>query len=445
MPQDFTEGSVGKKLMLFALPIVLGMSMHTAYNIIDTIFIGMLGPLELAAVSLTFPLVFVFIAIASGLGVGANALIAQAVGEKNIHKANNLAEHALILSGILGVAIAALALFFAPTLFVAMGADEQVLPLALQYANIVFIGFIFMFGWFISDSILKSQGNSKTPMINLTISLIVNIILDPILIFGFGPIPAMGLVGAAVATVFSRLIALVLNFMYIYTPKSTISLALKEFKPNAECIKQMVVVGLPASASQSLTAIGYMLLMGFVGGFGSYAIAAYGIGMRLNSIAIMPIVGMSMAVTSFVGQNVGAGNFDRARKVSLLAVRITIVISLVIMAALMLFPEAVMRIFTQHFLVIGIGKQYLSIVPVIFPLYAFYFVIIGAFMGAGKTQLAFVTNLAYWIITVIIAFFLSQSMGLRGIWIALIAGAMVEMVLVAAIFYSGQWLKGIKN
>ncbi len=442
MQQDFTKGRVGRKLVFFALPIVLGMMLHTAYNIIDTIFVGMLGPMELAAASLAFPVVFVFIAIASGLGVGANALIAQALGEKNVHSANNFAEHALILGMVLGVAIAALGIVFSPQIFTFMGADETVLPLAIEYSTLIFIGMIFMFAWFISDSILKAQGNSKTPMKYLGISVVLNIILDPILIFGFGPIPAMGLRGAALATVFARALAAFLNFSYIYTSKSVISLSLKEFKPRPECVKRMIVVGLPASASQTLTALGFMLLMSIVGAFGSFAIAAYGVGMRLNAIAIMPIVGIESAVTSFVGQNIGAGKFERAKRVALVATRLTFAISLVVALPLMLFPETFMRIFTQDATVVSIGIGYLSIVPLVYLLYAFYFIFVGTFNGAGKTQLSLATNIAYWAVTLLLAGILSQQLGLVGVWLALVIGASFEMIIVLTIFWSGFWLKG---
>ena len=441
MHKDFTEGSVGKKLVFFAFPIVLGMMLHTAYNIIDTIFVGMLGPLELAAASLAFPVVFVFIAIASGLGIGANALIAQALGEKKLHAANNFAEHAIILGMVLGVAIAVLGIIFSPQIFTFMGADQQVLPLAIEYSNLIFIGMIFMFAWFISDSILKAQGNSKTPMKYLGMSVVLNIILDPILIFGFGPIPAMGLRGAALATVFARALAAFLNFSYIYTSKSVISLSLKEFKPRPDCVKRMIVVGLPASASQTLTALGFMLLMSLVGAFGSFAIAAYGVGMRLASVAIMPMVGLSSALTSFVGQNVGAKNFDRAKRASLIATRISFVITIVIVSLFFIFPEQIMMVFTQSAQVIGIGAVYLSIVPFAFLFYSFYYILIGAFQGAGKTELALVSNTAYWVITLALAWFLSQSLGLRGIWLAMVIGAAVELILVQAIFWSGFWLK----
>ena len=441
MSNDFTEGSIAKKLIFFALPIVAGMMMHTAYNIIDTIFIGMLGPNELAAISLAFPVIFVFIAVASGLGIGANALISQAIGKKNRHEANNYSEHALFLGTIIGIVIAVAGIIFSPALFTMMGADETVLPLAIEYSVPIFFGLIFMFIWFVSDSILKAQGDSKTPMKSMVISLVINIILDPILIFGLGPFPQLGLFGAALATVFARIIAAALNFYYIYSPKSVVNLSLRDFKPDPGCIKRMLDVGVPASAGQTLSAAGFMLLMGIVGSFGSFAIAAFGVGLRINSVAIMPLIGLSSAVASFVGQNIGARNFDRAKKVALFASKISFVISAFFAAVVFFFPEAIMSAFSSDPNVIAIGSSYLLVIPGAFLFYGLYFPIIGSFQGAGKTKLALVANAAYWFIAVVLAYLLALIYDLNGVWFAMVIAGAVELVLVAAIFFSGYWLK----
>jgi putative MATE family efflux protein len=445
MAHDFTQGSVGKKLLLFSLPIMAGMVLQTAYNIIDTVFIGMLGPEEIAAVSLTFPVVFVFIAVASGLGIGANALVSQAVGKGDIHTANNFAEHALFLAVGLGISVALLGLFFSPVVFTLMGADQELLPLTMEYAVPIFFGVIFMFAWFISDSILRAEGNSVVPMRNLAFSVVLNIVLDPLLIFGFGFVPAMGLFGAAFATVLSRAVAAGLNFFYIYSPKSVIKLSLREFKPYPECVKRMVFVGLPASASQALTAAGFMFLMGIVGSFGSLAIAAFGIGLRVNSVGVMPVVGMWSAVSSMVGQNFGAGNYARARRVALLARRITLGMSLLVAAAVLAFPSQIMLVFTQDPEVVAVGTSFLEIVPFAFILYGAYWVFFGAFQGTGKTHYVLAINFFYWLIAVASAFFLSQAFGLRGVWLGFVIAPAVEFVVVTAIFVSGSWFKAEKK
>lgn len=445
MATDFTQGSVGRKLLLFSLPIMAGMLLQTAYNIIDAIFIGMLGPEELAAVSLTFPVVFVFIAVAGGLGIGSNALMAQAVGRKDIPAANNIAEHALFLGPVLGAILAGLGIVFSPQIFTFMGADKALLELTLQYSTPIFVGMVFMFVWFISDAILRSQGNSKTPMINLGLSVALNIFLNPVLIFGWFGLPALGLLGAALATILSRVIAAILNFAYIYTPNSVISLNLKHFRFKPEYAKEILVIGLPASGTQSLTAVGFMLLTALVGGFGSLALAAFGVGMRVNSVVMMPLVGLTSALVSFVGQNIGVRDFRRAKKVTWLAVKMALAVSLVMASAIYLSREAIIALFSRDPGVIAIGATYLSIVPFAYVFYGAYHVIFGAFQGAGKTGLTFQANLVYWLMAVAFAYWLSLSQGLEGIWWGLVYAAVLEMALVAGLYWSGAWLKGFKR
>ncbi len=441
MAQDLTQGKIGKTLLVFAAPIVAGMLLQTAFNLVDTFFIGMLGPLELAAISLTFPIFFVFIAISSGLGIGANALISQAVGEKNLKAANNFAEHAIILAVIFGIATGALGIIFAPALFALMGADKQVLEYSMQYAVPIFAGVVFTFLWFVSDAILRAQGNSRTPMVNLAIAVALNAVLDPFFIFGIGPFPRWGLFGAAIVTVFADMLSALLNFRYIYSKNSKINLSLKAFKPNLACMKSMISIGLPASISQALSAAGFTILIGLVGTFGSYAIAAYGIGMRITSVIILPIVGIESAVASFVGQNVGAKSFSRAKQVGWFAAKASLALSILLAAITILFPEQIVRVFTKDASVISMGKNYLSIVSFAYIFYGFYFPFSGAFQGTGKTMLVLATNIAYWAVAVGIAAMLSKTMGLQGIWIGITAAAALELIAVTAIFKSGIWLK----
>lgn len=445
MKTDFTEGSVGRKMVFFSLPIIFGMFLHTAYNIIDAIFIGMLGAEEFAAVSLAFPVVFIFIAIASGLGVGANALLSQAIGRKNLMEANNIAEHSLIFSVVLAVLIAFLGILFSPQIFSFMGADETVLGMTVEYANIIFIGLIAMFVWFISEAILRAQGNSKTPMKSLLVSVVLNIILDPIMIFGLFGFPAMGLVGAGIATVIARTVAAVINFAYIYTPKSSIDLALRAFKPNMDCIKGIVFIGLPASAAQTLTAAGFILLTSIVGGFGTYAIAALGIGMRLHSIIAMPIIGIASAVITVVGQNIGVNEIWRVKRATKHALKVTLPFSALVVIVLFLIPEVFLRIFTQDAKVIEIGLVFLAIVPISYLFQSIHFTVLGTFQGAGRTDLAFIANGLHWFSVIVIAYLLSQSMGLVGVWYALVIGGAIELVVVMGIYFSGIWLNEKKD
>jgi len=423
------------------MPVIASMLLQTAFGIVDAFFVGMLGPLELAAISLSFPIVYIFIAIGTGLEIGTNALVSQAVGRKDLKKAGCFASNALFLAALLAVLVSIASIVIAPALFGLMSSDEKVVELAFQYSTPIFAGVIFTFAWFISDALLRAQGNSRTPMKNLAFAVVLNAILDPFLIFGIGPFPKLGLFGAAIVTVFADFVAAALNFAYIFSGSTMVKLELKNFRFDPGCIKHLVLVGLPVTVSSSISAIGFFLLTVIVGTFGSLAIAAYGIGMRINSISVLPVVGMESGVASFVGQNFGAKNFERAKKVAVFGTMLSLAFATAIAAVAILFPAQLAGIFTSDQTVIEFGKQYLLIVPLAYVLYGLYFSMQGAFEGIGKTWLVLATNIVYWATAVGVALLLSEQIGITGIWIAIVAAAALEAVAVIIIFYSGIWLK----
>ncbi|MCK5547976.1 MAG: MATE family efflux transporter, partial [Thermoplasmata archaeon] len=284
--RDLITCPIWRTLFLLAAPIILGMAMQTGFNLVDTYFIGMLGFEQLAAIGVTFPVVFIFIAIAAGLQIGSTALISQALGARKKKLASNVAEHSLLIAVIVGVLISVLGVLFSPPLFSYMGVEGDVLAMTIQYANLIFLGFIFLFIGFVSQGIIQAGGDTVTPTKNLLIAIVLNIILDPIFIFGLGPIPAMGLVGAGIATVLSRMVGAFLNIWYVFAGRSAVDIEPKSFKPDASIFLGILKIGLPSSVSHSINSVGMILLMGLVGAFGTAAIAAFGVGMRLESLAI---------------------------------------------------------------------------------------------------------------------------------------------------------------
>jgi putative MATE family efflux protein len=432
------------RLIGFSAPIVVAIFLQLAYDVIDTIYIGMLGAEELAAISVSFPVIFVFIAIAAGMGIGANALIAQSVGRKDLRTATMLSEHALFLGVVGALILGLLSIVFAPQLFSFMGAEGRVLKLTIEYSTPIFFGLVFLFSWFVSDAILKSQGNSKTSLNSLAASVALNVVLDPLLIFGLGGLPALGLQGAAIATVLSRTVAVILNFAYIFK-RSSIKPSLAGFKPRIGCIRNILVVGLPAASSKMLSASGFILLTAVVGSFGSYALAAFGIGMRINSIVIMPLIGITSGLVSLVGQDIGSGNIERAKRTTWIATYLCLAYAFTFAAIVMFVPEWLLRVFTSDEAVITIGITYFQIVPLAYILYATYFSFIGAFQGAGKTYLALATNIAYWMVAILLAYILASQIGLTGVWWGIVSAAAVETVLVMIIYRSNIWLKREKT
>ncbi|MBN2127423.1 MAG: MATE family efflux transporter [Candidatus Diapherotrites archaeon] len=439
--RDLTEGSIAKNLFFLAGPIVLGMFLQSAYNIIDTIFIGMLGANELAAVSITFPVVFIFIALASGLSTGTTIIVSQSIGAKKLNKASNAAEHALFISFFIGIIIAILGILFSEPVFLFMGATPEVLPLTIQYSQLIFIGFIFMFTGFIAQGILQAEGDSSTPLKINIVSVLLNVVLDAVLIFGLFGFPALGITGAALATVISRIIAtgLVLLFLIKGKAQTKISLNPKLFKMDFKLIKKLFVLGTPASLGNVLNSIGMILLMSLIGVYGAFAIAAYGIGIRIDSVARMPIIGLMSGIIAITGQNIGAKKINRIQKTIKVASIISIISTILFTLIMIFFPETLFKIFSSDLNVISIGTQYLSIVAFTYVFYGIAFNLMGVFLGAGKTIISTAMIGLNWTIVLIFAFLLSPSMGLTGIWIALLAGSILFCLSLITIYFLGLW------
>lgn len=439
--KDLTKGPIGKTIFLLAAPIVFGMVLQTGFNIIDTFFVGMLGSEQLAAISVTFPVVFIFIAIAIGLTVGTTALVSQALGAKKDEDATNVAEHALLAAVLVGIVVAVLGIMFSPPLFEFMGVTGEVLDMTVAYANLIFIGFIFMFIGFLSQGIIQAGGDVNTPTRNLAISVIVNIILDPILIFGFGPIPALGLVGAGWATVIARSFGAFLNVFHLLAGKAVVKIEPRCFRFDASILKRLFLIGWPSSFSHSINSIGMILLMSLVGVFGTSALAAFGVGIRLESLAYMPVIGLGSALIPFIGQNLGAGKIDRVNRSVTLTSYVVIAFMAFFTVLWYLGPELLYSPFTSDPQVMSIGVDYLKIIAIGYIFLGLDFVFGSAFQAAGRTTLQMILNLFRWAITVLIAYVLVGSMGLSGIWWGFPIGNFIGFLAFFAFLKSGFWLR----
>ena len=323
-----------------------------------------------------------------------------------------------------------------------MGVRGEVLAMTIQYANMIFFGFVFLFIGFISQGIIQAGGDTVTPTRNLFISVIANIILDPIFIFGFGPIPAMGLLGAGIATVLGRLFGAILNIWHLFAGKALVKIDPKCFSPDARIFYRIVRIGLPSSISHSINSVGMILLMGLVGSFGTAAIAAFGVGIRLESLAILPVIGLLNALIPFVGQNLGAGKLGRARKATVLA-SCSVIMFMVIFTLLWFFvPEVIYSPFSSDPNVLRIGSEYFRIISVGYVFLGLGFVLGGAFQAAGRTGIQLIVNLLRWVVSIGVAYILVSGMGLNGVWIGFPLGNLAAFVLAYAIFKSGYWLRG---
>jgi putative MATE family efflux protein len=437
MRKDLTQGGVIKTILITAWPMVLALLLQTGFNIVDAIYVGRISAEAIAAVSLAFPIMFFIFALGGGIGVGATSIIARFIGSGNIEKADNVAEHALLSGVVLGIIFSILGLIFGKGLLILMGADSLV-GLSLDYLNVIFIGIVFTMIFIIGNNIFRGEGDTKTPMKFMIIATLVNIILDPIFIFVLG----LGVKGAAIATVISNFVGCVAVIIGFSMGKSSVKIKPKYFKFDLSIIKDIFKIGIPSSLSQISMSVSMFVLMRIVSVFGPYAIAAYGIGFRLDSIAILPALGLMMAVIPIVGQNVGAGKFERAEKTAYKTAMFAAMFTGLVGLVFLLFPSFFVSLFNNQPDVLKFGVLYLRIIPLSYIFAGIGISISGAFLGAGDPVPALVfTLLRVIIIAIPLALIFSYLFGIVGVWWAISLSAMVASISSLIWFKKGRWKK----
>jgi putative MATE family efflux protein len=446
MARDLLNGNITKTIFALSWPTMIAMLLHVGFNIVDTIFVGRLGPEAIAAVSIVFPVVFLMFALGGGLGIGTTSLIARYIGAKKIAEADNAAEHSFIIAIVLSVIFTILGLLFADKLYVLMGATPEVVLLASNYSRWIFGFSLFMFIGLAAISILRGLGDMKTPMIGMVTATVLNIILDPLLIFGIGPFPELGIDGAALATVISRLFAVIIMMYFIFSPKTKVSIKPRHFKFRRFIIKETLRVGIPSSINQSMMSLAIMVITRIVAFFGPIAIAAYGVGFRIESLIILPILGIATAVITMVGQNVGAKRFERAEKIVWTASKLSSIFVFFIALFLFIFPRAIFSIFTDNLLLINYGVYFLRIS---FPAYitvSVAIIVSTAFQGAGHpTPTLIMTILRLFVLSIPLSllFAFVLGFGLNGVWIGLTSSSIISAIISVIWFKMGTWKRNV--
>ncbi len=436
MAKDLTEGSVLLTILSTSWPMVVAFALQSAFNIVDAYFVGKISADALAAVSVSFPVVFLIISLATGLGVGSTSLIARCFGAKNYVKAGEVAEHALVLAFVLSIFFMVGGIASTGFLFSLMGVTEVVNDLALDYIHIILLGSPIFFLAMVGNSIIRGEGEMKFPMYGMGAAAILNIILDPICIFTLG----WGVKGAAIATIAARAFGMLIIFAYFFMDKTWLKIKLHKFSFNLEYVKGIFSVGVPSSISNLSMSIGMFLLTIIVAGFGTEALAAFGIGFRLDSLAILPALGVSISVVSLVGQNVGAGQFKRAEEMTYKAGLLATACMAILGLFFIIFSKQIIMLFNNDPLVVSYGSSFLRIVPLSYFFIGVSIVISGAFLGSGHA----LPSLALTIIRVIIfniplAYIFSRTMGIQGIWYGILFSSLIAFIVAVAWFRRGSW------
>jgi putative MATE family efflux protein len=435
--KDFTKGSEAKQIFQFALPMLIGNVFMQLYQFADTVIVGrFLGKEALAAVGASTPVVFLTIALVIGIGIGSSIVISQYFGAKRYTRVTATCDTLFIFLFVAAIVITVVGIAFSESILRLMALPEEIVPMAKTYLQIYFSGSILLSGYNAVAAILRGVGDSKTPLYFLIVSSILNIVLDLLFIAVFG----LGVAGAAWATVISQGVAFLLAVWYINRRNQVIRINLFRPKFDGEIFKQCIRMGLPAGFQQTFLAVGMLALMGIVNGFGTDVIAAYSAVNRIDTFAALPVMNFSAALTTFVGQNVGAGKFRRIGR----GLRATLLMSLgtclAINTALILGANPLINVFTTDPAVIAIGHKYLLILNAFYLIFAVMITINGLLRGAGAAVFPMiVTLLSLWLVRVPAAAWLSGKMGCEGIWWAMPFGWTVGMVAVLTYYFSGKW------
>ena len=359
---SLTQDDIKATLIAMTLPMLIGMITLMTFNLVDTFFISMLGTVQLAAVSFTFPVSFTLISLSIGLSIGTSAVIAKALGAGNLTEAKTDGLVALWLSAILVTVLAVLGYLFTTALFTALGANNETMGYIHQYMDIWFCGAVLLVLPMVGNAILRASGDTKTPSIIMAGSGLINAILDPILIFGFGPVPAMGMQGAAIATVVSWVFGSAL-ILFLLVKRGLISTGWIPFNKLFAICRKILRIGLPAAGANMLTPLAMGVLTAIMASYGAAAVAAFGVGARLESIACLVVLALSMTLPPFVSQNYGAGLMQRVKQAYRLCGRFVMLwqFGIYVLLAVLAYPVA--RLFSDETEVIRIICEFIWIVP----------------------------------------------------------------------------------
>ncbi|MBN1540593.1 MATE family efflux transporter [candidate division KSB1 bacterium] len=357
------RGGVVKTLLSMSVSMLLGFLFNAAFNLVDTYFVARLGTRELAAMGYTFPLVMVIHGLIMGIGMGAASVISRAIGQGDQHRVRQLTMHALLLGIVWVVFFIGLGYLTMRPVVRLLGASPEILPLTIDYLSIWFAGMLFLIIPMVGNNIIRATGDTLSPSLVMGADLALNIVLDPIFIFGWGPVPALGIRGAALATVLSRLLALVASLYILHYRKSL--LTRPDLHPRAvwRSWKQILYIGLPAGVTNLLTPLTAGLVTRIVSGFGTASVAALSAGTRLEQIAAIPIIAFGASLLPFIGQNWGAGSYDRIEKARRLSISVAAVWGAICVVFFGLLSPVIAARFSRETEVIEPLVLYLRIIP----------------------------------------------------------------------------------
>lgn len=440
--QDFTEGRLSRAILLLSIPALLEMIMESVFVIVDIYFVSKLGADAVATVGITESLITIIYAIAIGLGMATTSMVSRRIGEKDHDSASKTAFQAILTGLVISVLIGIPGALYASHLLELMGASQPIINNMAGYTRLMLGGNIVIMMIFIINAIFRSAGDAALAMKVLWLGNIINIILDPCLIFGWGPFPEMGIKGAALATIIGRGTAVMVQVFFLFFGKKRIRLALRHLKVDLKIVWKILKLSFGSIGQNIISTTSWIALVRIISIFGSEVVAGYTIAIRIIGFSIMPSWGISNATATLVGQNLGAKKPERAEKSVWITGWVNMIILGLISIFLVLFPEPVIGVFIDNENVIRSGILGLRIVSIGFIGYGLGMVLVNSFNGAGDTSTPLKINVfAFWLLEIPLAWILAITLNMeeKGVFISIVIAETTMTFIAWLIFRQGKW------
>ena len=437
--KKYFDLSIFKSLISLSIPIIFSNIMQTVYQLIDTFWVGKLGKNAVATISISYPILFLLLSTGIGIAIAGTILVAQYCGKKDLKMVNYVSEQTLFAVFIIAIIIAIAGYIFSPEFITFMGADKNIFNEAVSYLRLSFIGSIFIYIFLVFQSLLQGVKIVRPPAMIVFLTVILNLILDPLFIFGF----KMGVNGAAISTILTQFIAAIIGLNFLFSGKFIIKISYKKFLPDFKLIKNMIKLGFPTSIEYITRAFVMALITAIVANFGTVALAAYGIGIRLFTFVVIIGVGIANATSTLVGHSFGKKNIFEAQKIAISSIFLSIIVFFSIAVIFFIFANNIASIFiSKDIKVLKLTAKFVRIISLGFVFLGIQISLNGIFRGSGNTEIGMLIT----IITMIalrlpLAYFLSQFIlnSPLGVWMAFPISNFIATSSGLIIFFKGKW------
>jgi putative MATE family efflux protein len=429
---DLTSGDLSTHIRRIAIPASIGFLFNTMFNVVDSFYAGQLGTDALAGLALSFPIFFLIIALSGGVGNGTSTLTAIALGKRNDKEFHQLVLNATTLAVVIGLVFGFAAPYIVAPLFQLIGASGDALRLGVVYTQTIFYGTVFFTLNFAFNGMLSSQGNTKPFRNYLVLGFFLNLFLDPLFIFGWFGLPALGTVGVALATIVVQAIGAVYMAYKVTTSDAFDWSMIKQSTLSWTTIKDLLRQGIPASLNSATIALGVFVINYFVLLYGGdTTIAAYGVSLRIEQLILLPTIGLNIAVLAIVGQSFGAGNIQRIHEVRALTTKYGVIIMVIGMAIVLLFAQPLIQVFDRTPAVVDAGVTYLRIATLVFVAYIPLNISVSVLQGIKKPNFAIYIGVFRQLLPFAVFYFLGTTLGLGifGVWYGIVVVNWVAVIL----------------